>query len=138
MLIFIISCVALVVGVAFIVWAFSDWDREWAYFIGVPVAFFAFVVFAVSGVGALDTQIHKDIRFEEAFYLRENLEYRLEHKEEDVVGNEHLYNDIIEFNNDLRSVKYYCNNPWVNWFYNDKIATLDYIELKEVNDYASN
>jgi hypothetical protein len=58
------------------------------------------------------------------------LEYRIEHIEENITGNEMLYNDIVEFNNELRSTKKWANNPWTNWFYNQDIATIDYIEIE--------
>ena len=56
------------------------------------------------------------------------LEYRIEHMEENITGNEMLYNDIVEFNNALRSEKKWANNPWTSWFNNQDIASLDYVE----------
>ena len=48
--------------------------------------------------------------------------------------NEHLYQDIIVFNNSLRQTKMCYENPWVSWLNNSKIAkNIDYIE---VNDYV--
>jgi hypothetical protein len=49
--------------------------------------------------------------------------------EENITGNEMLYNDIVAFNNELRNVKKWANNPWTNWFNNQDIASIDYIEL---------
>jgi hypothetical protein len=57
------------------------------------------------------------------------LEYRIEHMEENITGNEMLYNDIVEFNNTLRNEKKWALNPWTNWFNNQDIASIDYIEL---------
>lgn len=74
-------------------------------------------------------KLNGDIEYKNAYYQREVLEYRLENIEKNNVGNEYLYNDIVEFNNSLRSTKKWANNPWTNWFNNQRIAELDYIEL---------
>jgi hypothetical protein len=49
--------------------------------------------------------------------------------EENITGNEMLYNDIVEFNNKLRAEKKWAFNPWTDWFNNKDIASIDYIEL---------
>lgn len=68
-----------------------------------------------------------DINYQNMLYAKEMLEHRIEHMDEDVIGNEMLYNDIVEFNNELRIVKKFANSPWTNWFNNQKIADLDYV-----------
>ena len=95
------------------------------------------VVFGAIGVAGLlpclfailNAQIPANINYEKMLYEREMLVYRLENKEENLIGNEHIYTQVIEFNNELRNTKYYSNNIWTNWFYNQKIATIDYIEM---------
>ena len=77
--------------------------------------------------------ITMEIDYENTLYEKQVLEYRLETKSESLTGNELLYNDIVEFNNDLRRVKKYANSPWTSWFNNTKIATLDYIEINEMS-----
>lgn len=67
--------------------------------------------------------------YERKSYEREMFEYRIEHLSEDTVGNEMLYNDIVEFNNSLRWVKRTANSPWISWFSNHKVAGLDYVGL---------
>jgi hypothetical protein len=62
---------------------------------------------------------------------RELIEYRIEDKSGNFVSDGKLYNDIVEFNNSLRKVKEGANSPWTNWFYNDDIATIDYIEVEK-------
>ena len=76
----------------------------------------------------------KQVEFEKAVYEKKTIEYRIEHQEDNIVGNELLYNDIIKFNNSLRNTKYWVDNPWTNWFNNDKIAQLDYIEYEFAED----
>lgn len=72
-----------------------------------------------------------DVDYQNALYQKEMLEYRIEHMEDNVTGNEMLYNDIVEFNNELRKTKKWANNPWTNWFNNQDIAAMDYIELED-------
>lgn len=72
-----------------------------------------------------------DVKYQNALHQKEMLEYRIEHMEENITGNEMLYNDIVEFNNELRSTKKWANNPWTNWFNNQDIAAMDYVELED-------
>ena len=70
-----------------------------------------------------------DVDYQNMLHTREMLEYRIERMEENITGNEMLYNDIVEFNNNLRNTKKWALNPWTNWFHNQDIASIDYIEL---------
>lgn len=74
-------------------------------------------------------QINRDIDYQNKLYERTTLEYRIENEDAHTTGNELLYRDIVEFNNDLRTTKKWANNPWVSWFWNGDIATIDYIEI---------
>lgn len=72
-----------------------------------------------------------EMDYQNKLHERDMLEYRIEHMEENITGNEMLYNDIVDFNNDLRTTKRWANSPWTNWFNNQKIAdNIDYIELE--------
>lgn len=79
----------------------------------------------------LSAQLPKQANYEKSVMHREMLEYRIEHQEDNQIGNELLYSEILEFNQKVYSVKRWSQNPWVNWFVNDKIAELDYIEYSE-------
>lgn len=79
--------------------------------------------------GIIDAQVNRDVKYQNVVYEKEMLEYRIKHMEENITGNEMLYSDIVEFNNELRSVKKWANNPWTNWFYNQDVATIEYIEI---------
>lgn len=87
-----------------------------------------FLSFILGGI-ALGNAAFYDLDYQNALHEREVIEYRLDHMSENITGNEMLYNDIVEFNNKLRSQKKWANNPWTSWFNNKKIAALDYIEL---------
>ena len=71
-----------------------------------------------------------DVDYQNALHKKEMLEYRIEHMEDNITGNEMLYNDIVEFNNELRNKKKWANNPWTNWFNNQDIAAIEYVVLE--------
>ena len=84
---------------------------------------------------ALSVQVYKDMDYDEMVYEKSVLELRLENKDENLVGNEFLYNDIIDFNNKLKYEKKYANNFWIGIFHNDKIATIEYIKIEGIENY---
>lgn len=129
MLLLILSVVLLGLGIALFCLA---WDRAvWAC-IGVTAIAFGVVASLSGGIIAMWVQVNKDIDYQNALHDREVLVYRLEHQEENLVGNELLYAEIVDFNNRLRFEKKWANNLWVGVFNNELIADLDYIEYKEV------
>lgn len=91
--------------------------------------------FIVASIFALTIQIPKNKDYEQSVYEKSVIEYRLEHQQDNVVGNELLYNDIVSYNNHLRAHKRYSDNFMLNLFYNDKIATIEYISIEGVENY---
>ena len=83
----------------------------------------------ITTVCILTNVANYDVAYQNALHTKNMLEYRIEHMEENIIGNEMLYNDIVEFNNELRSTKKWANNPWTNWFNNQDIASIDYIDI---------
>lgn len=134
MIITLIGLALLVIGIiSAIVYAkvhFKSWkvrDRiEWIKF---PALFIGSIITTVSIVVILINATTYDVEYQNMLHTREMLEYRIEHMEENITGNEMLYNDIVEFNNVLRAEKKWANSPWTNWFNNQDIASIDYIEL---------
>lgn len=98
-------------------------------FIGGMIIILGIIACLFAGVFIVSKAISYDLNYQNVLHEKEMLEYRIEHMEENITGNEMLYNDIVEFNNELRSQKKWANNPWTNWFNNKDIASLDYIEL---------
>ena len=66
-------------------------------------------------------------------YQKQMLEYRLDHIDEDIVGNEMIYKDITFFNNELMKEKIWSSNKWTNWFWSDKCASIEYIEVEGID-----
>ena len=123
----------IIIGIALIVISKSNivsWDVEdTVEFIGIlflVIGIFASVFTCGFVIGNAATY---DLNYQNALHEKEMLEYRIEHMEENITGNEMLYNDIVEFNNGLRNVKKWANNPWTNWFNNQGVASIDFIEL---------
>ena len=130
MIITLIFAVAFIVGiVCFIIWNKVCWDNGWILGIALGLIFIGAIGFLTSVFTIIDVNVNKDINYQNTLYEREIIEYRIDHMDENIVGSEMLYNDIVGFNNELRNIKKWANNPWTNWFWNEDIATIDYIEL---------
>lgn len=95
----------------------------------IAVSFVAAIGVACCCFGAFFNAVSKETSYQNKLYEKEVIEYRVEHITEDIVGNELLFNDIVEFNNNLRSAKKWANNPWTNIFWNKDVASMDYIAL---------
>lgn len=135
MLLIILLIVLAVVG-GVIIWLYSNsykgfWDHEAWVDVGMLFAAVGLVGSIACGAMVLKVQVKKDVDYQAALNERTALEYRLEHRAENQIGNEMLYSEITEFNNSLLVAKKWANNPWVGCFNNDLIADLDYIEYKE-------
>lgn len=81
----------------------------------------------------ISVHVTSEIDYRNNVRMRQDLMYRQTLKS-DSVGNELLLREITEFNQDLERIKYWHNNPWVNWFYNGKIAQIEYIEYSKGED----
>ena len=98
-------------------------------FSGVACLLLGGILGVITGGISIGTVINADLDYEKTIYERDVLEYRLEHSDENMTDNELLYNDIVEFNNSLRHTKEWADSPWLSWFFNQKIADIEYIEF---------
>lgn len=73
-----------------------------------------------------------DSHYTDKLSEKQMLEYRIEHCE-DTIGNELLYTDILNFNQELRHTKKFANSLWTNWMSNQKVAEIEYIDILEDN-----
>ena len=134
MIITLIGLALLIAGIVFAIIRKKVYFKKWKTEECIEILQFAFVVFGVGVTLFATTMIlvnvsNYDVDYQNTLHQREMLEYRIDHMEDNITGNEMLYNDIVEFNNELRGVKKWANNPWTSWFYNEDIATIDYIEI---------
>ena len=132
MIITLIVFAIVVIGIIFVIIGkkTSDWIREnWISFVGWVLTITGIVVSLFIAASIISKTNTCELNYQNVMYEKEMLEYRIEHIEENITGNEMLYNDIVEFNNELRNTKKWANSPWTNWFNNQDIASIDYIEL---------
>lgn len=132
MIITLISLAVLITGIVLIVISKQIDDcykEDRLNFIGAMFVVCG-IVFSLFTVGfAIGNATTCELEYQNVLHQKEMLEYRIEHMEENITGNEMLYNDIVEFNNTLRNEKKWALNPWTNWFNNQDIASIDFIEL---------
>lgn len=133
MIIILIALICFIVGIILIVidnkFAIIPYDSLSVF--GLYLSAFSIVILSFCGAMIFDMNAGKDIDYQNMLEKRELIEYRIEDKGRNFVSDGKLYNDIVEFNNSLRKVKKGANSSWTNWFYNDDIATIDYIEVEK-------
>lgn len=132
MIITLIALICLIVGI--ILFVIDDKFviiHDLPSMFGLYLSAFSIVILLFCCAMILDMNVGKDIDYQNMLEKRELIEYRIEDKGRNFVSDGKLYNDIVEFNNNLRKVKKGANSSWTNWFYNDDIATIDYIEMEE-------
>lgn len=128
----IIGILAIIFGIVTIVcWhiVIKYYPSENFYVTTAFLTIFTILFSVFVGSCIAETKINEDIDYQSALYEKEVIEYRIDNMSDNIVGNEMLYNDVVEFNNELRRIKKWANNPWVNLLYNQKIASIDYIEI---------
>lgn len=134
MLILIISFILLVIGIICIIIDSKVYlsPKIFLFGTGVICFFIGAIGLIVSMTLVSRVQFHKDVEYQNKLYEKEMLEYRIS-KQDNINGNELLYTQIIDFNNDLRYKKKWAANPWTNWFINQDIANkIDYITINDV------
>lgn len=124
--IFVAGIVLLIIGNNFKI---SYKAQDAIIYAGVLCLLLGGVLGIITGGISIGTAINANLDYENTIYERDVLEYRLEQLDENMTGNELLYNDIVEFNNRLRHTKEWADSPWISWFFNQKIADIEYIEL---------
>ena len=68
-------------------------------------------------------------KFEER---RKAIEWRIDQLQNDknLLVNGGVYQDIVDYNNDLREYKFYGQSFWTNWFISKGLDEFDYIEYE--------
>lgn len=122
---FIIGIILSVIDSKFVITPYGSLSS-----FGLFLFAFGIIVLLFCCAMILGMNVGKDIDYQNMLEKRELIEYRIEDKGRNLVSDGKLYNDIVEFNNNLRKVKKGANSSWTNWFYNDDIATIDYIEVE--------
>jgi hypothetical protein len=113
--------------------AYDNWWNSPECFGGISIVsyFIGGVLVVVCGIACIACSISNDIEYQQELNKRDAIVYRLEHldSEENLLVNGGVYDDVVEFNNNLLTYKTWTHNPWIGCFLTDKVAELDYIEL---------
>lgn len=116
MLFFVLGLILSLIGIIFIIIdkKLNPWhDYE---FIGALFIAFGLCIVIVLGAVALGINASEDTIYFEKIETYNMLNYRLEHQEDNIVGNEMLYSDIMDFNSWIYANRKWATNPWTNWF----------------------
>lgn len=142
MLLMLVLVICLGIGIGLIKWGekrddLSRYDTPWQTGWGFGTSIVSGLFIVIFGLIALCTQGWKDVDYEKAMMQREVLVYRLENGGDYYTGNEKLFDEVLEFNKMLYDSKRLSDNPWFNWYWNDKIAdNIDYIQLPSKDKQA--
>lgn len=133
MLIFIIFGIIFVIGlILFLKYRKDYWEHEGKVGIGLLLMVVGGMAIFTCGVLCLCFVATADLDYANMVEKRDAIIYRLEQieNEENLLVNGGVYDDIVEYNNEVRKYKKYgSSNPWTNWFNPAPIDKLDYIKL---------
>lgn len=142
MLLMLVLVICLGIGIGLICWGekrndLSCYDTPWQIPCGIAVTIANGLFIVICGLIALFTQGLKDVDYEKALMQREVLVYRLENGGDYYTGNDELFEEVLDFNKMIYNSRRLCDNPWFNWYWNDKIAdNIDYIQLPSKDKQA--
>lgn len=115
--------------------AYDNWRNSPECFCGISIVFYLIggALVVICGIACISCSISNDVEYQQELNKRNAIVYRLEHldNEENLLVNGGVYEDVVEFNNNLLTYKTWTHNPWIGCFLTDKVAELDYIELPE-------
>ena len=132
MLIFVIFGIIFLIGLILFLKYHKDWEHEGATETGITLMFIGGLVIFICGILCLCFAATADLDYANMVEKRDAIIYRLEQieNEENLLVNGGVYDDIVEYNNEVRKYKKYgSSNPWTNWFNPAPIDKLDYIKL---------
>lgn len=128
MIITIISAICLIAGILLLCLNNScHWYNDMIDLIGFLFVVAGAVSLGICLVMIIVAHINVDAHLQALQNTRDMLIYRLEHVNELPVGNEMLYSEITEFNNQLYENIINSRNPWINWFYNSEFNNIPLI-----------
>ena len=133
MLIFVIFGIIFVIGlILFLKYRKESWKHEGAVTTGFFFIAVSSVVMVICGILCLIFAATADLDYANMVEKRDAIIYRLEQieNEKNLLINGGVYDDIVEYNNEVRKYKKYgSSNLWTNWFNPAPIDKLDYIKL---------
>lgn len=132
MILTLIFITMLILGIAgLVVYDRCNWAPELFDLAGLPLTIVGGMMTGISIILIVVNLAVLNIDYDNKLAERQMLEYRIENYE-NAVGNELIYADVLEFNNDLRTTKRYADSPWTSWYHNWKIADIDYVDITKI------
>ena len=133
MLIFLLSILLFVAGG--IGWnVYGSKCREGMSLLCFVIAVIGCLVFLGTLIAVIVNNVNAQIDYENVMAEREIIVYQLDHKDtflttSKVGVNELVYNQVKEFNRQVRVHKFYRNSPWTSWYepsFWNEIELIDY------------
>ena len=111
----------------------STWAPEWLEVLaGVCIIgglIFGLVLVGIAGDVAVNKELNYQATLDTRAALIKGVEY-VENADVNAAVSVDIFSDVAEFNAQLRKIKRWYDNPWLNIFFNDLIAeNVDYIPL---------
>lgn len=103
---------------------------DWLEIFSVISFLFSIIILSVSLTLILIRFSREELDIQEA-QDKYNFYTNLLEEDEDVIIQNQLYNDIIEYNDLVRSNKHYSESLWTNWFLSEKWREMKEIELSK-------
>lgn len=107
------------------------WQKETLYISDTIIMILGIMLFAVIMIICIALIFTIYFQTIPAYDLLKEYKTDLVKSLESVEGNNKnvLYNDILDYNTQVRKFQYYHNNPWTSWFINDKANNLELINI---------
>lgn len=127
--IMLISALCVALGIVFIIIGmkkYNDLD-----FVGIVLTVIFGFAFLICLMITVVSQTTADLQCGKLQERKNAIEYRLEQidaNDQNIMINGGIYDDIVEYNNDVRKHKTFRNSFWTNWFVSKGLDEFDYIE----------
>lgn len=127
---FLVGVVLILLFIIFYI-IFNRTDIEVLMFVAAACLALGLGLTVVYGIAKIVTTINNEITYQNMLEQKTAIEYRLNkiNNDENVLVNGGVYNDLVEYNNELRKYKKWSNNFWTKGLIESKPAELDYIVL---------
>lgn len=129
----LISAIIAIISIICLIIYHNTSIGDWCEFIGLSGAIVGGAAAIILSVCAIIASSNANLCYMEMVEKKATIEYRLEKIENDdtnILVNGGIYNDILEYNNEIRYYrKWGRNNFWIGWFNPAPIDELELIEL---------
>ena len=127
--IMLISALGVALGIVFIIIGMKKYnDLDMAGILITTIYVFAFLICLIIIVV---NQTTAELQCGKLQERKNAIEYRLEQidtNDQNIMINGGIYDDIVEYNNDVRKYKTFRHSFWTNWFVSKGLDEFDYIE----------